>query len=89
MRDYEDKLNRLRVELEEIELLSFEYEKYVGILNIAEYMIERIEFHKVQYDKYEDDETKNHINLLFKDIQSLFNNSRLNWFSWLLFYLKL
>ncbi|EMA4492380.1 TPA: hypothetical protein ACLG1F_002019 [Pseudomonas aeruginosa] len=78
MRDYEDKLNRLRVELEEIELLSFEYEKYVGILNIAEYMIERIEFHKVQYDKYEDDETKNHINLLFKDIQSLFNNSRLN-----------
>ncbi|HHJ2055027.1 TPA: hypothetical protein ACQGXC_004868 [Pseudomonas aeruginosa] len=78
MRDYEDKLNRLRVELEKIELLSFEYEKYVGILNIAEYMIERIEFHKVQYDKYEDDETKNHINLLFKDIQSLFNNSRLN-----------
>ncbi|EPJ5172156.1 hypothetical protein N1Z87_004287 [Pseudomonas aeruginosa] len=78
MRDYEDKLNRLRVELEEIELLSFEYEKYVGILQIAEYMIERIEFHKVQYDKYKDDETKNHINLLFTDIQSLFNNCRLN-----------
>ena len=78
MRDYEDKLNRLRVELEEIELLSFEYEKYVGILHIAEYIIERIEFHKVQYDKYEDDETKNHINLLFTDVQSLFNNCRLN-----------
>lgn len=77
MRDYEDKLNRLNEELEEIKLLSYEYEKFITVVNIAEYMIERIEFHKIQYDKYEDDETKNHINLLFTDIQSLFNNSRL------------
>lgn len=89
MRDYEDKLNRLNEELEAIKLLSYEYEKFITVVHIAEYMIERIEFHKVQYDKYEDDETKNHINLLFTDIQSLFNNCRLNWFSWLLFYLKL
>lgn len=73
---YKDRLADLKEELEAIRLLSFEYEKYVSILHIAEYMIERIEFHKVQYDKYEDDETKNHINLLFKDIKSLFDNSR-------------
>lgn len=89
MRDYENKLKQVENELDDIRSMAFEDEHYIYVAFIAEYMIERIEYHKIQYDKYGDEETKNHINLLFKDIQSLFNNSRLNWFSWLLFYLKL
>lgn len=78
MQNYDKQLKIAKDNLEHYEILLMEDKKYQRIVDIAEYMIERIEFHKVQYDKYEDDETKNHINLLFKDIQSLFNNSRLN-----------
>ncbi|HCF3532570.1 hypothetical protein KUT38_25820 [Pseudomonas aeruginosa] len=78
MRDYENKLKQVENELDDIRSMAFEDEHYIYVAFIAEYMIERIEYHKIQYDKYGDEETKNHINLLFKDIQSLFNNSRLN-----------
>ncbi len=78
MRDYEDKLKQVENNLDDIRSMAFEDEHYISVAFIAEYMIERIEYHKIQYDKYGDEETKNHINLLFTDIQSLFNNCRLN-----------
>lgn len=75
MKNYEDKMKKTIDDLDYFRSMAFEIEDYIGVAQIAEYMIERIEFHKIQFDKYEDEETKNHINLLFKDIQSLFNNS--------------
>lgn len=73
MQNYDRQLKIAKDNLEHYEILLMEDKKYQRIVDIAEYMIERIEFHKIQYDYYGQEETKHHINLLFKDIHSLFN----------------
>lgn len=76
MESYENKLKLAKVNLEYYKSMSLENKDYERIVDIAEYMMERVEFHKIQYDRYDDEETRHHINLLFKDIHSLFNVSR-------------